>query len=81
MTRIFNVDCPECLGSSYCDIELYHLDIELLCPYCGLYFHKEESPRVVAPRDLTHDITTTTGQELGHFKIFKPETPLRFKRG
>ena len=80
MTLIFYVDCLECKRTFYCDVELYDLDVELHCPYCGLYFKKEESPRVVPPPKTSHDIVTTTGKDVKSYKIYKPANPLRFEK-
>ncbi len=44
---IFNVTCPKCSREFYADMLLYGLKVELHCPYCGVYFYKEESPRLV----------------------------------
>ncbi len=79
MTLIFHVACPECDKDFYCDVELYDMDVELHCPYCGLYFKREESSRVVPPPKTSHDIVTTTGVTPGKFKIYKPPKPLRYK--
>ncbi len=44
---IFNVRCPSCKEQFYGDMLLYSLRVELHCPFCGAYFHKEDSPEVV----------------------------------
>jgi len=44
---IFNVQCPACGREYYADMLLYSLPVELHCPYCGLFFCREDSPRVV----------------------------------
>ncbi len=44
---IFNVRCPTCQKDYYADMLLYSLKVELHCPYCGVYFYKEESPKLV----------------------------------
>lgn len=44
---IFTVECPECKRSFYADMLLYSLKVELHCPFCGLYFFKEDSPRLI----------------------------------
>ena len=80
MTLIFCVDCPECNKGFYCDVELYPMDVELHCPYCGLYFKKEASPKVGRPLKESHDLITTTGKSQESFKIYKPAHPLRLKR-
>lgn len=79
MTLIFYVECPECHQSYYGDVELLNVDVELHCPYCGLYFKKEDSPNLVKPAKTTHDIRSTTGEDLGKYQIYKPKNPLRIK--
>lgn len=44
---IFSVTCPSCSREYYADMLLYSLNVELHCPYCGVYFYKEESPEVI----------------------------------
>jgi predicted RNA-binding Zn-ribbon protein involved in translation (DUF1610 family) len=44
---IFVVVCPQCGKDFYADMLLYSLNVELHCPSCGIYFHREKSPRVV----------------------------------
>ncbi len=46
MDRIFWVECPECHGRYYCDYELRHAGLELICPYCQRAFKVEESPYI-----------------------------------
>ena len=43
---IFNVECPSCGRQYYADMLLYSMHVELHCPFCGVYFYKEDSPRV-----------------------------------
>lgn len=45
--EIFTVLCPKCKCEFYADMLLHALNVELHCPCCGLYFPKEESPRLV----------------------------------
>jgi hypothetical protein len=45
---VFNTVCPECRKKFYADMLLYSLDVELHCPFCGLYFLKEDSPELFA---------------------------------
>jgi uncharacterized protein YbaR (Trm112 family) len=44
MDRIFWVECPACRGRFYCDYEMRHAGIDLICPYCGKSFPVESSP-------------------------------------
>lgn len=44
---IFSVTCPSCGREYYADMLLYSLPVELHCPYCGVYFYKENSPLVI----------------------------------
>lgn len=44
---IFSVTCPSCGREYYADMLLYSLPVELHCPYCGIYFHKKDSPSVI----------------------------------
>jgi len=45
---IFNITCPACGKGYYADMLLYSLDLELHCPFCDVYFRKEDSPHVFA---------------------------------
>jgi hypothetical protein len=45
--KIFTVLCPKCKCDFYADMLLYTLNVQLHCPSCGLYFFKEESPRML----------------------------------
>lgn len=45
--EIFTVLCPKCKCDFYADMLLHSLAVKLHCPSCGLYFSKEESPRLV----------------------------------
>lgn len=40
--EIYDVKCPECGGSFYCDKVLMALDIDLHCPFCDKYFRSKE---------------------------------------
>ncbi|MCB2227967.1 MAG: hypothetical protein KQH53_14905 [Desulfarculaceae bacterium] len=73
---IFNVRCPSCKESFYADMLLYSLKVELHCPFCGLYFFKEDSPEVVTgsansaavarvPGGLTKESIYRPGEENG----------------
>jgi len=43
---IFNVTCPRCSGEYYGDVSLLSLDVELHCPYCGLYFKPNDAKKI-----------------------------------
>jgi uncharacterized protein YbaR (Trm112 family) len=44
--KIFWVVCPKCAGRFYCDYELRHSDLKLICPFCQTQFHDKESPKI-----------------------------------
>jgi hypothetical protein len=44
--NIFWVKCPKCEGKFYCDKELRHNDVKLLCPFCHERFLDRESPEI-----------------------------------
>lgn len=47
MAKIFWVTCPKCRNRFYCHAEeLLGKGIPLLCPYCGLQFAQEDSPKI-----------------------------------
>jgi hypothetical protein len=48
MATIFYVGCPRCGGSFPCHSELWHVEYALLCPFCQLSFHQEESPMIIS---------------------------------
>ncbi len=58
---IFNVRCPSCKELFYADMLLYSLRVKLHCPFCGLYFHKEDSPEVVAGDTGTSAVAKVKG--------------------
>ena len=68
---IFNVECPKCNRQYYADMLLYSLDIELHCPYCGVYFHKEDSPRIQTGGTGASAVAQTAGG-LGKDMIYRP---------
>ena len=42
---IYYVTCPECQKKFYCDESLRHIDVELLCPFCGSRFKQTDADR------------------------------------
>ena len=68
---IFNVECPSCCRVYYADMLLYSLKIELHCPYCGVYFYKEDSPRVQTGGAGASAVAQTAGG-LSEEMIFRP---------
>ena len=46
MERVFWVTCPDCGDKHYCDYELRHKEIKLICPFCGKEFFDRESPEI-----------------------------------
>lgn len=44
MDRIFWIECPDCHGKFYCDYELRHAGIELVCPFCHKQFRVDDGP-------------------------------------
>ena len=53
MAQIFYVTCPACRQRFPCHPELWQVEYELLCPFCGQMFPQEASPL----------ITTGTGEQ------------------
>lgn len=47
MAQIFNVTCPRCGDKFPCHPELWQVEYKLLCPFCQLSFHQEESPLII----------------------------------
>ncbi len=48
MVKLFDVVCPECKGKFHCHWEdLRHKEHKLNCPFCGISFHQDESPRII----------------------------------
>ena len=47
MAQIFYVHCPRCGGRFPCHSELWQVEYALLCPFCQLSFHQEESPLII----------------------------------
>jgi DNA-directed RNA polymerase subunit RPC12/RpoP len=44
---IFWVTCPQCEEKFYCENELRHGTIKLMCPKCHHRFLASESPKIV----------------------------------
>jgi hypothetical protein len=44
--NIFWVTCPKCGRRFYCDKELRHNTVRLLCPFCQNRFLDSESPEI-----------------------------------
>jgi DNA-directed RNA polymerase subunit RPC12/RpoP len=44
--NIFWVTCPKCGRRFYCDKELRHNTVPLLCPFCQNRFLDSESPEI-----------------------------------
>lgn len=49
MAQIFYVHCPNCGKKFPCHTELWQVDYDLLCPFCGTSFPQEASPMVISP--------------------------------
>ena len=47
MAQIFYVHCPSCGGRFPCHPELWQVDYDLLCPFCGTTFPQETSPLII----------------------------------
>lgn len=43
--RILWVDCVSCSGSFYCEYDLLHKDVNLICPFCGTEFLAKDGAR------------------------------------
>lgn len=69
---IFNVECPDCGKVFYADMLLYSLDVELHCPFCGIYFLKKDSPNVVTGGETASAVARLEGG-LKKDMIYKPE--------
>lgn len=48
MATIFYVHCPRCNGKFPCHQELWQVEYALLCPFCQLSFHQEDSPMIIS---------------------------------
>ncbi len=48
MAQIFYVHCPACGGRFPCHQELWQVEYDLLCPYCGLSFPQDQSPLIIS---------------------------------
>ena len=44
---IFWIACPKCGEKFYCDIQLRHSSIKLMCPKCHHRFLDSESPQII----------------------------------
>ena len=69
---IFNVECPACRRVFYADMLLYSLKVELHCPYCGVYFLKEDSPKLVTGGASASAVARIEGG-LKEEMIYKPQ--------
>lgn len=47
MAQIFYVHCPACQGKFPCHPELWQVEYDLLCPFCGTSFAQETSPLII----------------------------------
>jgi DNA-directed RNA polymerase subunit RPC12/RpoP len=72
MSMNFNAVCPDCNNDFEISLELLPLDVELNCPYCGNYFKKGESPKLIIPPGWT------IGNQKPRFHIYRPSTPYRY---
>ena len=72
MSMNFNAVCPDCRGDFEISLELLPLDVELACPYCGNYFSKEKSPKLLIPPGFQVD------NQKPRFRIYRPATPYRY---
>lgn len=69
---IFDVTCPRCKKVYYCDLLLSELDVKLHCPYCGIYFYKNESPKIyIGGKDTSTVAQLKGGIEPG--MIYEPK--------
>jgi hypothetical protein len=48
VAAIFYVHCPRCNGKFPCHQELWQVEYALLCPFCQLSFHQEDSPMIIS---------------------------------
>jgi hypothetical protein len=44
---IFYVTCPKCFKQYYGDVSLLSMDVDLHCPFCGIYFKTSEAKNIV----------------------------------
>jgi hypothetical protein len=49
VAQIFYVHCPRCQGKFPCHTELWQVEYDLLCPFCGHSFPQEASPLIITP--------------------------------
>lgn len=40
--RILWVNCVSCSGSFYCEDDLLHMDVKLICPFCSTEFYAKD---------------------------------------
>ena len=73
MSMNFNATCPDCTNDFEISLELLPIDVELVCPYCGRYFRKEESPALVVPPSYA------PGNRKPPFRVYRPKEPYRYK--
>jgi len=66
---IFYLTCPSCSREYYADVSLLSLDVEMHCPFCGLYFRREDAKKVLAGDRKLSSIVPLTGDNV----FYKPE--------
>jgi len=71
---IFSVRCPACKRDYYADMLLYSLKVELHCPFCGVYFYKEQSPQLVTGGVAASTVARVAGG-LTEDMIYRPPSP------
>jgi DNA-directed RNA polymerase subunit RPC12/RpoP len=66
---IFYLTCPGCSREYYADVSLLSIDAELHCPFCGLYFRREEAKKIITGDRKLSSIVQLNGDIV----FYKPE--------
>lgn len=76
MALIWKIACPKCQKEFIVQELLYEMDVELLCPYCDLYFKKEKSASYSPPSGSSASLSFQAAQA-SRYKIYKPREKTR----